>query len=198
MLLHICANLWVKIPKFGGQKNLTTFWQLKNPKKSALFGPANGQSLTYSKSQTRVCRLPWSPPMDWFLIKSVNAEYPLSCRKCVENGHFVFYALLDPLSVSHPPKMVPPYSLGTCPATNPETLWCQVTPSSRENWFSEDIFFFANYSNGPGVAKNWHMSKLTKNGPRKCYKVSWVQIWQKNSNGKCPKLPKRNSCPWCY
>ena len=38
--------------------------------------------------------------------------------------------------------------------------------------------FLANYSNGYGVAKNWHMSKLTKKGPRRCHKVSWVQIWQ--------------------
>ena len=59
-----------------------------------------------------------------------------------KNGHFVFYALLDPLSVSHPPKMVPPYSLGTCPPTNPETLWSAVAPSSRKNWFSEGIFFW--------------------------------------------------------
>ena len=51
--------------------------------------------------------------------------------------------------------------------------------------------FLANYLNGPWVTKNWQMSKLTKKGPRRCHKVSWVQIWQKNSNGKCPKLPKK-------
>ena len=84
MLLHIYANLWLKIPKFGGQKNLTTFWHLKNPKKLALFGPANDQSVTYSKIQTKVCRVSKGTPMDWSLIKSVNAEYPLSCHKCVE------------------------------------------------------------------------------------------------------------------
>ena len=37
------------------------------------------------------------------------------CKK----RHFVFYALLDPLSVSHPPKRVPPYSLGICLPTTP-------------------------------------------------------------------------------
>ena len=142
MLLHICANLWLKILKFGGSKNLTTSWHLKNPKKSALFSSANSQSVTYSKIQTRMSRVPWGPPMDWFLMKSVNAEYPLSCWKCVEKRTFAFYALLGPLSVSHPPKMVPPYSLGTCPPTNPKTLWCPIAPSLRKNWFSEGIFFW--------------------------------------------------------
>ena len=38
--------------------------------------------------------------------------------------------------------MVPSYSLGTCPPTNPKTLWCPIAPSSRKNWFSEGIFFW--------------------------------------------------------
>ena len=58
---------------------------------------------------------------------------------------------------------------------------------------SEDTQFCQKYSNSPGVAKNWHMSKFTKKDPRRCHKVSCVQIWQINSNGKCPKLPKRDS-----
>ena len=144
MLLHICANLWLKIPKFGGgQKNLTTFWHLKNPKKLALFGPANGQSVTYSKIQTKMCRVPWGPPMDRFLMKSVNAEYPLSCRKGVKKQTFcILCPAGPPKCVTPPPKMVPPYSLGTYPPTNPKTLWCPVTPSLRKNWFSEGIFFW--------------------------------------------------------
>ena len=62
----------------------------------------------------------------------------------------------------------------------------------------QDIFdfvkvpIFAKISNGPGDAKNRHISKLTQKGPNRCHKVSWVQIWQKNSNGKCPKLLKKN------
>ena len=91
-----------------------------------------------------------------------------------------------------PPKMVPPYSLGTCPPTNPKTLWRPVAPSSRKHWLSEDPWFWPKYSNGPGVARNWQMSKLTSWGPRRCLKLSWDQIWQKNVNGKCSKLPKRN------
>ena len=55
-----------KFWNLGCQKNLTTFWHLKNPKKSALFGPANSQLVTYSKIQPRVCRVPWGTPMDWF------------------------------------------------------------------------------------------------------------------------------------
>ena len=57
-------------------------------RKLAPFGPANGQSVTYSKIQTKVCRTPYSTPMDRFLIKSVNPEYPLSCHKCVEKWTF--------------------------------------------------------------------------------------------------------------
>ena len=91
-----------KFQNLGGQKNLTTFWHLKNPKKSALFGSANGQSVTYSKIQTRVSRVPWGPPIDWFLMKSVNAEYPLSCLKCVEKQTFCI------LCPAGPPKCVPP------------------------------------------------------------------------------------------
>ena len=30
ILLHIYANLWIKIPKFGGSKKWATFWHLKN------------------------------------------------------------------------------------------------------------------------------------------------------------------------
>ena len=200
MLLHIYANLWLKIPKFGGVKKI---WQLfdisKILKKSALFGPANSQLVTYSKIQTKVCRVTWGTPMDWFLIKSVNAEYPLSCRKYVEKQ--TFCVLWD----AGPPKCVtPPPPNGTTiypsylPIYKP---WDTLKPS--HSFMEKKLIFWthlflANYSNSPGVAKNWHMSKLTKKGPRRCHKVSWVQIWQKNSNGTCPKLPKRNSHVWCH
>ena len=82
--------------------------KLKPSKKLTLNGPRNGQSVTYSKMQTKVCRGPWGAPMDWCLMKSVNAEYPLSCRKCVEkppkSGTFGFEALPEPPSVSHCPE----------------------------------------------------------------------------------------------
>ena len=81
--------------------------------------------------------------MDWFLIKSVNAKYPLSCRKCVEKWTFCVLCTTGPPKCVAPPlKVVPPYSLGTRPPTNPKTLWSPVTPSSRKNWFSEGIFFW--------------------------------------------------------
>ena len=74
----------------------------------ALFGPANGQSVTYSKIQTKVCRVSWSTPIDSFLMKSVNAEYPLSYRKCVEKLTVCF------LGPAGPPKCVaPPTKNGT-------------------------------------------------------------------------------------
>ena len=128
-------------------------------------------------------------------MKLVNAEYPLSCCKCVKkppkSRTFGFEALPEPPSVSHPPplKMVPPYSSAICPPKTPKPHWGVTTPSSRKNWFSETPIFWHKYSNG----KNWDMSNLTKKGPRIWHKLCWVQIWEKNSNGKCPKLAMRDS-----
>ena len=68
------------------------------------FGPANIQSVTYSKIQTKVCRPPYSTPVDRFLIKSVNPEYPVSCCECAQKCHLSSTACGTPLSVSHPPK----------------------------------------------------------------------------------------------
>ena len=187
-----------KFWNLGGQKNLTTFWPLRNPKKSALFSPANGQSVTYSKIQTRVCRVPWGPPMDWFLIKSVNAEYPLSCCKCVEKWTFCIQC-----PTGSPKCVAPPQKWYHHIAYVPAHLQTWETLMPHRSFIEKKLIFWrhlflANYLNGPGVAKNWHMSKLTKKGPRRCHKVSWAQIWQKNSNGKCLKLPKRNSRTPCY
>ena len=46
--------------------------------------------------------------MDWCLMKSVNAEYPLSCRKYVEkppkSGTFGLEAPPEPPSFSDPPQ----------------------------------------------------------------------------------------------
>ena len=65
MLLHICANLWLKILKFGGAKKFLQLFDIsKILKKLALLGPGNGQSVTYSKIQTKVGRVPWGPPID--------------------------------------------------------------------------------------------------------------------------------------
>ena len=50
-------------PKFqnlGGWKK----GELLTSQKSALFGPANGQSVTYLKIQTQVCGVPSGTPMD--------------------------------------------------------------------------------------------------------------------------------------
>ena len=89
-------------PKFwnlGGAEKKLNFL---TSQKLALFGPANGQLVTYPKIQTKVCRLPSGTPMDWFLMKSVNAEYPLSCCNCVEDQ------TLCSLTPARPPKCVTP------------------------------------------------------------------------------------------
>ena len=201
--LHVVTHLCQFMAQNSEISGVKKIWQLfdisKILKNSALFGPANGQSVTYSKIQTKVCRVPWGPPMDWFLIKSVNAEYPLSCRKCVEKQTFCILCPTGPLSVSElPPKMVPPYSLGTCPPTKPETLWCPIAPSSRKNWFSEGIFFWQ---------ITWMALELPKidicqNWPRRVLgdviRCLEPKFDKKNSNGKCLKLPKRNSHVPCY
>ena len=73
--------------------------------KLAPFGPANGQLVTYSKIQTKVCKTPYSTPMDRFLIKSVNPEYPLSCHKCAQKHHLSSMACGTPFKcVTPPPK----------------------------------------------------------------------------------------------
>ena len=40
-----------------------------------------------------------------------------------------------------------------------------------------------------GIIKNWHISKMTRIGPRIYLKVPCVQIWAKNTKRKCPKWP---------
>ena len=85
--------------KIWGSKKLLNFL---TSQKLAPFGPANGQSVTYSEIQTKVCRTPYSTPMDRFLIKSVNPEYPLSCHKCVEKQTFCI------LCPARPPECVTP------------------------------------------------------------------------------------------
>ena len=89
--------------------------------------------------------------------------------------------------------MVPSYSLVIWLPKTPKSHRSPVAPSSRKLWFSEDIQFWPKYSNGPGVAKSWQISKVTIRCHKRCLKLSWVQIWQKNSNGKCPKLPIRSA-----
>ena len=89
--------------------------------------------------------------------------------------------------------MVPSYSLVIWLPKTPKSHRSPVAPSSRKLWFSEDTQFWPKYSNGPGVAKSWQISKVTIRCHKRCLKLSWVQIWQKNSNGKCPKLPIRSA-----
>ena len=62
--------------------------------------------------------------------------------------------------------MVPPYSLGICPPTNPETLWSPITPSSRKNWFSEGIFF-------------WQITQMALESP----KIDICQNWPRRVLG---------------
>ena len=139
--LHVVTNLCQFMAQnseiWGVKKNGQLFDISKILKNWHFSAPANAQSVTYLKIQTKVCRVPWGPPMDWLLIKSVDAEYPLSCHKCVENGHFVFYAPPDPLSVLHPPKN------GTTSAylQAPRHFDAPLLLHREKNRFSEGNFF---------------------------------------------------------
>ena len=108
--------------------------------KLAPFGPANSQSVTYSKIQTKVCRTPYSTPMDRFLIKSMNPVYPLSCRKCVEKRTFCVLCPIGPPSVCHTPQKL--YHLGICWPTTPRHFEALSLLHQEKNRFSEGIFFW--------------------------------------------------------
>ena len=77
--------------------------------------------------------------------------------------------------------MVPPYSLGTCPPTNPKTLWCPIAPSSRKNWFSEGIFF-------------WQITQMALESP----KIDICQNWPRRVLGdviRCLEPKFENKIP---
>ena len=86
MWLHICGNLWVKIPKFGGSKKFDKdFWK----------------------------RNLWT---------RIPARRPQGVRP--------------------PPKMVPPYSLGTCPPKTPQnTLTPHRSFIEKTSTFRRPLFF---------------------------------------------------------
>ena len=60
--------------------------------------------------------------------------------------------------------------------------------------------FLANYSNGPGVTKNWHMSKLTKKGPRDVIRCLESKFDKKIPMGSVPncrkEIPVHHAIRW--
>ena len=60
IVTHICQFM-TQNSKIWGLKKSDNFLTAQ---KLALFGPANSQSVTYSKIQTKVCRVHWGTPMD--------------------------------------------------------------------------------------------------------------------------------------
>ena len=128
--LHIYANLWVKILKFGGVKKMDNFLTSLKSSKSGTFWPSKWPISDLFKNPNWICKVPFGTPMDWSLMKSVNAEYPLNCCKY---GPAHSKPCQTP-QVCHTPssKMVPPYSLGTCPTKTPKALWSPIAPSLRK------------------------------------------------------------------
>ena len=118
-------------------------------KKSALKAPGNGQLVMYSKIQSRVSRIPLVHTCGLILDQISQCRVPSKLpQMCQKNGTFVlknFNCSMPrwmPQVCCTPLKMVPPYSLGTCPPKNPKPHWSLVAPSSRKNLFSEGIFFW--------------------------------------------------------
>ena len=64
VVTHLCQFMAQNSEIWGVKKIRQLFDISKTLKKSALFGPGNGQSVTHSKIQTKVCRVPWGPPVD--------------------------------------------------------------------------------------------------------------------------------------
>ena len=152
--------------------------------KLALFGLANGQLVTYLKIQTKVFRVPSGTPMDWFLMKSVNAKYPLSCHKYVKKQTLCTRSLTRPTKCVTPPqKWYHHIAQGSAHLKPLEHFDAPLLLHWEKIDFLKAPIFWQKYSNGPGVAKNWHMSKLPKRGPSRCHKLYWDQIWQKKFNG---------------
>ena len=92
----------------------------------------------------------------------------------------------------------PWFSLGTSP---PKTKL--IRGGNDRSFIKKTLIFWDHpfsekYSNGPGITKNWHISKMTRIGPRICLKVLCVQIWPKKSKRKCPKWPIVNCHALCY
>ena len=193
---HLCQFMTQNSKIWGGSKKKSN--NFLTSQKSALFGPASGQLVTYSKTQTKVCRTSYSTQVYWLILDEISqcrVPFKLS-QMCQKMEPLFSMPHWIPLSVSHPPKMVPQYSLGTCPPNTP-SLSKVLSLHQEKNWFSEDTQFCQKYSNSPGF-KSWHISKVVSRCHRRCLNLSWVQIWPKKSNGKCPKLPKRNSHVLCY
>ena len=132
--LHICVNLWIKIPNFGGVKKIRQRFGKMEP------------------------------------LDSKPHQMPWVCHT--------------------PPKMVPPYSLGTCPSKTPPEHFDAPLLLHQEKIDLLKTLDFGQSTQMAGVAKNWHMSKLTKRGPRRRLKLSWDQIWQKIPMGSVTNCRK--------
>ena len=140
--LHICANLWVKIPKFGGSKKFDKDFEKRN----------------------------------------LQTRSPTRC----------------PQGVAPPPKMVPSYSLGTCPPTTPRHFDAPLL-LHQENI---DFLKTPDFGQGTQIALESPNFDICQNWPKgalgdvsSCLETKFDK---KISNGKCPKLPIRNCRLWSY
>ena len=128
----------------------------------------------HSKIQTKVCRVPGDTPMDWFLMKSVNAEYPLRCHKCVKNSSVtswggLSYMLCAKLSIrcqnvkkmskSQTHRLWTRFTKKLNSHNEVHTYWCQFW---HQIWRSPKLFENTFYAHFEGLwSPSYELSKLT-------------------------------------
>ena len=123
----------------------------------------------------------------------VRSSLTVTCAK----GHINWYCSDQDRTTcrKEPIEMVPSCSLVICPPKTLKPHWPLVAPASRKLWFLKA----PNFGKSTQTALELeHMSKVTIRCHKRCLQLSWVQIWQKNSNGKCPKLPITDFHALCH
>ena len=100
-----------------------------------------------------------------FLIKSMNAEYPLSCCKCVEKQTLCFWCSAGLPKCITPPlhKMVPPYSPVTCPPKTPRHIEAQSLLHQEKI----DFLKATNFAKSTQMAKESPKVDICQNWPKR-------------------------------
>ena len=106
--------------------------------------------------------------MDWFLVKWVNSEYPLSRHKCAEKRLFLWWPL-PPLKCVAPPKKWYHHVAQLSAHLKTPSLVDHWSLLHQENFdFLRAPYFGKSTQNGSGVTKSWHTSKVTIRCHKRC------------------------------
>ena len=139
---------------WGVKKKGELFWHLKNRQFS---DQQMANRWLTRKSKPQVCRVPSGTPMDWSLMKSANAEYPLSCRKCVEK--WTICTRID----ATPPKCIGPprkwYHHIAQPSAHLKPPHNTLT--ARCSFIKKNLIFWRAYILTKVLKRPWSRQKLT-------------------------------------